>query len=82
MKVKTSITLSEDLLAELDRVAGGESRSALIEAVLRRYLKGRERETEEDREVERLNAIADRCGPELLELLEFQDSWPFDDEER
>ena len=62
-------------------MAGGESRSAFIEAVLRRYLTNREWEIEQDREVERLNAMADRMGPELLELLDYQADWPPDEED-
>jgi metal-responsive CopG/Arc/MetJ family transcriptional regulator len=40
MKEKTSITLSPDVLNGIDRLAGSkQSRSALIDDVLRRYLK-------------------------------------------
>jgi metal-responsive CopG/Arc/MetJ family transcriptional regulator len=39
MKVKTSITLSEDLLSEVERAAGSESRSTFIEGVLRGFLR-------------------------------------------
>ena len=40
MKEKTSITLSRDLLAGIDRLAGSKgSRSAFIERILRRYLR-------------------------------------------
>jgi metal-responsive CopG/Arc/MetJ family transcriptional regulator len=43
MKQKTSITLSEDVLRELDRWTGsGESRSAYIERVLRRHFRRRD----------------------------------------
>ncbi|PYT99459.1 MAG: hypothetical protein DMG38_11355 [Acidobacteria bacterium] len=42
MKEKTSITLSKDLLAGVDRLAGSkQSRSAFIERLLRKYLKDR-----------------------------------------
>ena len=41
MKVKTSLTLSEDVLSALDRlVRKGESRSALIDRVLREFIDG------------------------------------------
>jgi metal-responsive CopG/Arc/MetJ family transcriptional regulator len=44
MKKKTSITLSSEVLVEIDRLAGSKSsRSALIERVLRRYLRERVR---------------------------------------
>ena len=39
MKVKTSLTLSEDLVASIDKLAGTKiSRSALIEQILRDVL--------------------------------------------
>ena len=42
MKEKTSITLSKDLPAGVDRLAGSkQSRSAFIERLLRKYLKDR-----------------------------------------
>lgn len=81
MKVKTSITLSEDLLADVDRVAGAESRSAFIETVLRRHLRNRVRRAEQDRDVERLNAAADRLNAEMADVLEYQADWPSDDED-
>ena len=79
MKQKTSITLSEDLLAELDRNARpGESRSALIERVLRRHFRRRKWATEQARDVERLNAASPRLNAEMAEVLEFQAPWPED----
>jgi metal-responsive CopG/Arc/MetJ family transcriptional regulator len=42
-KMKTSISLSADLLEELERISDGEPRSALIERVLRAYLRRRSR---------------------------------------
>ena len=45
MKEKTSITLSKEVLADIDRIAGSQqSRSALIETVLAQYLKARQRQ--------------------------------------
>jgi metal-responsive CopG/Arc/MetJ family transcriptional regulator len=42
MKAKTSLTLSEELVAKLDRLAGPKvSRSAFIEQVLRDFVEGR-----------------------------------------
>jgi metal-responsive CopG/Arc/MetJ family transcriptional regulator len=46
MKKKISITLSSDVLAEVDReAAAGGSRSAVIERVLREYFNRKDRET-------------------------------------
>ncbi len=60
MKVKTSVTLSPEVLASIDRVAGREcSRSEFIERVVRDYVRRTEREARRAREIELLNAIAE-----------------------
>jgi metal-responsive CopG/Arc/MetJ family transcriptional regulator len=79
MKRKTSITLSDDLIRTIDRHAGSPgSRSAYIERVLRRHFRRRERAAERARDLERLNAAADRLNVEMAEVLEFQAPWPED----
>ena len=81
MKQKTSITLSEGVLQELDRRAGQrESRSAYIERVLRRHFRQRARETAQARDVERIDAAADRLNAEMAEVLEFRAPWSADDD--
>lgn len=73
MKEKTSITLSEDVLARIDRLAGSKhSRSSFIEAVLRQYLKRRENAAIAARDLERINAAADALNSEAADVLEFQ----------
>lgn len=72
MKVKTSITLSADLLEELDRLCDGEPRSAFIEAVLRAYLRRRARAETDARDLERLNEAADRLNEEAEDVLHYQ----------
>ena len=72
MKVKTSITLSEDLLEELDRMASGEPRSAFIEDVLRAYVERRKREEIDARGLELINAAADRLNAEAEDVLKDQ----------
>lgn len=75
MKEKTSITLSSDVLAQLDRMAGPkQSRSSLIERVLRSYFRERRRRRLHERDFERINAAADRLNSEAEEVLEFQAS--------
>lgn len=75
MKEKTSITLSKDLLARVDRLAGSkQSRSAFIERVLRKYLKDRQRASIHARDVELLNEAADRLNREAEDVLEYQAS--------
>jgi metal-responsive CopG/Arc/MetJ family transcriptional regulator len=73
MKQKTSITLSSDILARVDDLAGSElSRSALIEQVLRNYFRERARSQVEARDLERINAAADRLNSEAADVLEYQ----------
>jgi len=73
MKEKTSVTLSRDVLAKLDRLAGRKySRSALIERVLREYLTQRERAAMNARDLEILNREADRLNAEMEDVLSFQ----------
>ncbi len=73
MKEKTSITLSSDVLAKVDQLAGSKlSRSAFIERVLRIYLQDRARQKMHARDLERINASADRLNAEAEEVLAYQ----------
>ena len=73
MKEKTSITLSGDVLAAIDRIAGSkQSRSAFIEQVLREYLRQRARAAVQARDLERINAAAQRLNAEASDVLEYQ----------
>ena len=77
MKQKTSITLSEEVLKELERWAGsGESRSAYIERVLRRHFRRREWAVQQKRDIERINAASARLNAEAEDVLEYQAPWP------
>jgi metal-responsive CopG/Arc/MetJ family transcriptional regulator len=72
MKEKTSITLSSDLLADIDRVAGSRSRSAFIERVLRKYLNQRARAARDAQDIEKINKAAESLNAEAAEVLEYQ----------
>jgi metal-responsive CopG/Arc/MetJ family transcriptional regulator len=72
MKEKTSITLSREVLAQIDRLSGERSRSAFIERVLREYLRQRKRDAERAHDLELLNASADRLNEEARDVLEYQ----------
>ena len=73
MKEKTSITLSHDVLVQLDRLVGSKtSRSALIEQVLREYLRQRTRAALDASELEAINAAADQLNAEVLDALDYQ----------
>lgn len=82
MKQKTSITLSSDLLKEIDRGAGkGASRSEFIEHVLREYFKAKVREAINARDLELINTHVDSLIRESQELDEYQAPVEWEDEE-
>ncbi|MHB8499668.1 MAG: ribbon-helix-helix protein, CopG family [Candidatus Acidiferrales bacterium] len=73
MKEKTSITLSKDVLAQVDQLAGSrESRSSFIERVLKRYVREHKRAALNARDLERINRAADRLNREAADVLEYQ----------
>jgi metal-responsive CopG/Arc/MetJ family transcriptional regulator len=73
MKEKTSITLSTDVLAGIDRLAGlKRSRSAVIEHALRRYLSEHARARVQARDLEQLNRAADELNAEAAGVLDYQ----------
>jgi metal-responsive CopG/Arc/MetJ family transcriptional regulator len=73
MKEKTSITLSSDVLAQVDRNAGSKaSRSAFIESVLREYFKAKVRAAINARDLELINANIDYLNREMEDVLEYQ----------
>lgn len=73
MKIKTSITLSEELLATLDKWRDHHSsRSELIESVLREYAVKRLRAERAARDIEIINANADKWNAEMDDFLDLQ----------
>ncbi len=73
MKEKTSITLSKEVLAGIDRIAGSkQSRSAFIEAVLAQYLRRQKRAQIEARDLELINRAADELNAEVDDVLRYQ----------
>jgi metal-responsive CopG/Arc/MetJ family transcriptional regulator len=73
MKEKISITLSKDVLENVDRLAGSKhSRSAFIERVLRRYLRERAKAAVQARDFKRINNAAERLNLEAAEVLDYQ----------
>lgn len=75
MKVKTSITLSEDILDQVDRASGSESRSTFIEGVLRAFLRKRELDQEQDRDRQILDQSASALNEEAADVVEYQAPW-------
>ena len=71
MKVKTSITLSPDLLEAIDARAGrGRSRSEFIEAALRAFLDQTRRHERNARDL--LNRRAEQLNREAADVLSYQ----------
>jgi metal-responsive CopG/Arc/MetJ family transcriptional regulator len=73
MKEKTSITLSKEVLAGIDRLAGSkQSRSAVIEAVLAQFLRRQRRAQIEARDLVLINSAADELNAEVEDVLRYQ----------
>ena len=73
MKRKTSITLSDVLLDELDKIVGaGGNRSALIEKAVRSYLKQLARDERDKADLELLDREADALNLEAEDVLGYQ----------
>jgi metal-responsive CopG/Arc/MetJ family transcriptional regulator len=73
MKVKTSLTLSQDLVERLDQLAPAYiSRSSFIEHILRDYVEGHAQARREAREVAQMNRHAAELNKEMKDVLAFQ----------
>lgn len=73
MKKRISITLSTDLLSEIDRLIGPNgSRSAFIEKVLSDHFRKLERQAIQQRDMELINANADYLNREAEDVLSYQ----------
>lgn len=73
MKVKTSITLSDEVVLLLERHSGQfKNRSDLIETAIRSYIAELDRKVREDRDIEIINRNADRLNEEAMDVLSFQ----------
>jgi metal-responsive CopG/Arc/MetJ family transcriptional regulator len=74
MKVKTSITISKELAAEVDRFAQqlDFNRSEFIETAVGTYIAQLKRDAINARDVEIINREADRLNEEAADVLEYQ----------
>jgi metal-responsive CopG/Arc/MetJ family transcriptional regulator len=76
MKAKTSLTLSEDLVKTLDKLAGPKvSRSAFIENILRQFVDRRIAARRDARAVAHINKHATQLNAEMSDTLSFQSSF-------
>jgi len=70
VRVKTSITLPQELLGKLDRV--DKNRSALLERAAWAYLLNLERQARDLKDIEIINRAAERLNREALDTLDYQ----------
>lgn len=76
MKVKTSVTLSEDLVKTVRRAGRkGESRSETIERLVRQGLLAEARRAADARDLALINEHADRLNAEAGDVLGYQVEW-------
>lgn len=73
MKVKTSISLSDDLLKEIDGLAGQYgNRSAVIEKAIVEFLASEAKRKRDVQDLEILNGRADVLNREARDVLSYQ----------
>jgi metal-responsive CopG/Arc/MetJ family transcriptional regulator len=73
MKVKTSVTLSEELLRQIDALSSQYgTRSALIERAVRDFLATAAQRQWEARDLEILNRRAEALNAEAADVLSYQ----------
>ena len=70
VRVKTSITLPQELLRRLDRI--NKNRSALLECAALAYLAQLERLARDERDTQIINANAGRLNREAMDTLGYQ----------
>ena len=73
MKVKTSVTLSKEVVALIDKHAEGETnRSAFIELAVRTYLEILRQKERDRRDLRTINRLSEKLNKEAEEVLEYQ----------
>jgi len=73
MKIKTSVTLSKDVLQAADKLSRRyKNRSEFIEAALRAYIAQAIRDEQNARDLEIINQRADQLNEEALDVLAYQ----------
>ncbi len=74
MKVKTSVTLSQDLVEAIDRhTSSHRSRCDFIEAALRAYMEQVARNESDARDLETSNRRVNRLNREAQDVLDYQE---------
>jgi metal-responsive CopG/Arc/MetJ family transcriptional regulator len=71
MKVKTSVSLSREVLSQVDNLISPGNRSDFIEQALIKYIELIYREKRNQNDLARINAVADRLNEEAREVLQY-----------
>ncbi len=72
MKVKTSITISDYILNEMDKLLNHSSRSSFIEKALVEYIQHQKKLMRDKKDLDLINANADELNDEAEDILSFQ----------
>ncbi|MFN7946962.1 MAG: ribbon-helix-helix domain-containing protein [Blastocatellia bacterium] len=76
MRVRTSVTISKDLLRAIDKLSGQhKNRSEFIEAALRNYIAQLIRQQQNARDLEIINRRADDLNEEAMDVHGYQVSF-------
>jgi metal-responsive CopG/Arc/MetJ family transcriptional regulator len=71
-RVETTVSLPKDLLEQAYQMNKDEQISDVIETALREFVKGKARAERDKRELEFINANADKLNQEAFDVLEYQ----------
>lgn len=73
MKVKTSVTLSQEILTLIDQHAEGEkNRSAFIELAVKTYLEIIRRSKRDQNDLQIINRLSEKLNREAIDVLHYQ----------
>jgi len=73
MKIKTSVTLSKDVIALIDQHAEGEgNRSAFIELAVRTYLQILKQRKRDQDDLRTINRLSEKLNKEAEDVLSYQ----------
>ena len=73
MKVKTSITIEEELIKGIDEMSGGGNRSGLIERAVRDFIEKEARNKRDSEDLAILNKNSARLNREAEDVLSYQE---------
>ncbi|MDP2168484.1 MAG: ribbon-helix-helix domain-containing protein [Thermodesulfovibrionales bacterium] len=73
MKVKTSITISEELVRDMDEMYGGKNRSELIERAVRDFLEKEAQKKRDYKDMGIINKNAARLNREAEDVMSYQE---------